>query len=125
MRRGLAPTLQTRRHVGPHQEDELVLGPRVAQQLQRTEGERRPLAARLDVRGLERGVGCRRQPRHLESQVAARLGIDPLVRRLAGRHQQHLLQPELERRLLAEHQVPDVRRVERAPENADRGDRPS
>ena len=61
--------------------------------------------------------------RHLQPHLAPRLRLDPLVRRLAGRHQQHLVEPELPRRLLGEHQVPDVRRVERAPENADRGDR--
>ena len=121
---GLAPALQPRRDVGPHQEDELVLGPRVAQQLQRTEAERRPLAAVSTSEASISSVRRRRQPRHLQPHLRARLRIDPLVRRLAGRHQQHPIEPQLERRLLGEHQVPDVRRVERAPENADRGDLP-
>jgi hypothetical protein len=51
-----------------------------------------------------------------------RLRIDALVRRFAHRHEHDLVEAELERSLLGEHEVPDVRRVERTPENADRGD---
>src|SRR5256885_1005559 len=64
----------------------------------------------------------RRAHLHLLPHLAPRLGIDALARRLAHRHEHDLIEPELERSLLGEHEVPDVRRVERASENADRGD---
>ena len=121
-RRGSRHPSSPRGNVGPQQEDEVVRGPCVGQQLKRTEGERRPLSGGLDVRGLQQPVRVRGQPRHLEPHLRARLRIDPLVGRLTDGHQQHPLEAQLERRLLREHQVPDVRRVERAPENADRGD---
>ena len=48
--------------------------------------------------------------------------MNALIGRFAHRNEHYLVQPELKRRLLREHQVPDVRRIERAPEDADRAD---
>jgi hypothetical protein len=47
------------------------------------------------------------------------------VGRLARGDEQNLVEIELRCRLLGEDQVPDVRGVERAPENADLADEPS
>ena len=96
----------------------LVARPLLTQQLQRTEGEGRAVALDLELGALEQLVPCHRALGHLEPHARPRLGLDPLVRRLAGRDQQHLVEPELERRLLGEHEVADVRRVEGAAEDA-------
>jgi 3-phosphoshikimate 1-carboxyvinyltransferase len=52
--------------------------------------------------------------------LAAGLLGDPLVRRLTGRDEDHLVEAELPERLLGEREVTEVRRVESRPENADR-----
>ncbi len=61
-----------------------------------------------------------RHPRHLQPHLRPGLGLDPLVRRLARRHEQHPLEPKLRSRLLGQHEVTDVGRVERAPEDPER-----
>jgi hypothetical protein len=119
---GIPPALEARCDIGAHEEYELVPGSRVAHQLQSTKAERRPFSRRLDIRCLDPRIGRRRQPRQLQPHLGSRLRMNPLIGRFAHRDQHHLVQPELKRGLLGEHQVPDVRRVERAPEDADRAD---
>lgn len=62
-------------------------------------------------------LGC--NPRQFESNLGPGLGVDLLVRRLAGGHQDHAFEPELESSLVRQHQVADVRRVERTTEYAE------
>ena len=49
----------------------------------------------------------------------AGVALDLFVRRLVHRHEDHAIQAELEMRLLSADEVAEVRRVERASEEAD------
>jgi len=53
------------------------------------------------------------------SSGSAGIGFDPPVRRLADRHENDVVEPELNQRLLGADQMSDVRRVEDAAEDAD------
>src|SRR5207247_2528693 len=54
---------------------------------------------------------------HLQPRLGARVVRDRTVRRLADRHPDHDVQPELRMRLLRRHEMPVVRRVEDASVN--------
>src|SRR3954447_18466200 len=68
-----------------------------------------------------RGVQPLRSPRcelaHPVALLRAGVLLDLLVRRLARRHQDHPVQPQLPVGLLRTDEMPDVRRVEGSPED--------
>ncbi len=83
-----------------------------------------PAALDLQRRDLEALVAGDREPAQLHSRVGARVGLQLLVRRREHRHQHDAVEAELVERLLRADQVPDVRRIERAAEDADTGHQP-
>ena len=58
-------------------------------------------------------------PAELDAVLHAGVALGLLVRRRVDRNEDHAVEPELQPRLLGAHEMPEVRRVERAAEEAD------
>ncbi len=81
-------------------------------------GVARPVAVDLDVRHDEAGVVGDRALEPGGAALGGRDGRIVLVRRPAGGHEAHLVEPELPERLAGHDEVADVRWIEGAPEHA-------
>src|SRR5215217_2468273 len=114
----VAPRGQRERHVAAHDERQLVVA---AQRTQQVDGVRRPLAVGVRARDAEAVVVRDRRLAHGDAVLHARIGLDRLVRSDRDGHQQHAVEPELQERLLRADQMSEMRRVERAAEQADLG----
>ena len=88
--------------------------------LDRIDRERRTRAIDLDPAQLERRVVGDRELDHRDAMLDGGHLARRLVRRLARRHEQHPREREGLARLLGDHEMPDVDRVERAAHQPDR-----
>ena len=74
---------------------------------------------RLQSGNLEAVVARHGAPAELDAVLDTGVALGLLVRRLVDGHEHDTVQLELRERLLGAHQVAEVRRVERPPEEAD------
>jgi hypothetical protein len=80
----------------------------------------RAVALQLERADGDTGDAVEQQPAHLDAPRRAGVLRDRLVRRRAGRHQDDVLEPQLAARMARDREVPEMRRVERAAEDAER-----
>ena len=97
-----APASEAGRDVRAHYEDQFAPRQLIRQQLKRTVGEGRALPLHLERRGAQALAARDRPLGHLEAHLRPRLGLDPLVGRLARRHEDQLVEAERADRLLSE-----------------------
>ena len=112
------PPRQRDRLVAAEQKHQLVSAALLAQRAQRVDGVRRTRPVELEARGLEPLVPRDRGAAQLEPGLPSRISLDHPVRRLSDRNQRHPVEVELHDRLLRAHEMPEVGRVEDAPEDA-------
>ena len=115
----LAPARQGHRLVSPEDQEELVVGPALAQCAKSVDRVGRTLALELDPRRAEALVARDRELDHLETRLGARVLLHLAVRRLPHRDPHDRVQLEPRVRLLRREQVTQVRRVEDTAEDSD------
>ena len=118
-RLGLAPRREALGHVASDDEGQIVLRFELMQLPQGIDRVGRAAPIDLQVRDGEALVVRDREPAQLDARLAAGVLARLLVRRHRDRHEHDAVEAELVERLLRHDEVTDVRRIERAAEDAD------
>src|SRR4249920_1155296 len=105
------PLRQSRRDVSAEDQEQLAIWHLIVQLFKGIDRERRPRSRHLEVRDGEPLVAVDCQPAKRESMLGARLVLDRLVRRYAGRNEHHSTETQLKVRLLRAHEVTKVWRI--------------
>src|SRR4051812_40828806 len=113
------PGRQAVGHVASHDERQLVLWTGLMQPSEGIDREGPTRRGGLQARGREARIVLHRQLAEPHAMLDARVLLDLLVRRPVDRHEHDTVQLELGVRLLRTHEVAEVRRVERASEEAE------
>ena len=116
---GLVPRAQPRGLIPAEDPEQLVLRPLLLQGLQRVDRVRRSLPPRLQGRHPKPLVVRDRRLAQLDPYICARVVADLPMRRLPHRHEQNRLELQPDKGLLRQHQMSDVRRIERSAQDAE------